>query len=295
MSEVQSRVEDLNGSPAAPRPANGTNPIRLILLLLVFGVALACLLYDYTIARPNIQKADQTIQGLMEGSIKDPNGDGTVTADEVQLILGNKPSRIDQLPNGMIEVYSWRSGLPFRTYSLYVVYSGKQMPLLHSATTNTQPEGDQLPAVTIVPRKMSKEQIKGFEPPGIIGPPVGSDAKKGPRAAKTESSVPEALDDPTPEQPPADAPAADEPAPEQPPADAPAPAPTQEQPPADAPAADEPTQEQPPADEPAPDEPTQEQSPADEPAPADPTPEQPPADAPASDEPTQEQPPADGE
>ena len=164
MSDRRSTEEEQGGSRTTTSPAKDTNPLRLVLLLLLFGLALAGLLYDYTIARPNIQKADRTIQGLLDGSIEDPNSDHTVTPDEVQLMLGIQPSRVEPLSNGMIEIYSWPSGLPFRTYDLHVVYAGKQLPLLHSATTNTEPEEDQLPAVTIIPDKMAKQQSKDFQP-----------------------------------------------------------------------------------------------------------------------------------
>ena len=165
MSDVPPTTEESTteeqGPCTAPHPAKETSPLRLIVLLLVFGVALAGLLYDYTIARPAIKKADQTIQGLLEGSIKDPSGDGAVTEDEVQSLLGSKPSSVTQLENGKIEVYSWRSGLPYRTYDLYVVYSGQKLPLLHSATTNEEPTGSQLPEKTAsrkdVDRRRSQE------------------------------------------------------------------------------------------------------------------------------------------
>ncbi len=214
MSDLQSKEEERGGSAATPSPAKGTNPVRLVLLLLLFGLALAGLLYDYTIARPSIQKADRTIQGLLDGSIEDPNNDDTVTPDEVQLMLGAQPSRVEPLSNGTIEVYSWRSGLPYRTYDLYVVYSGKQLPLLHSATVNTKPEGDQLPAVTIVPPRMSEEQIKNFVPPQaeVVGPGMGQAAKKKSRGEKRSPDG-----DTAKEQPPA------EPAKEQPPTTEPRP------------------------------------------------------------------------
>jgi hypothetical protein len=220
------------------------------LLLLLFGLALAGLLYDYTIARPSIQKADRTIQGLLDGSIEDPNNDDTVTPDEVQLMLGSQPSRVEPLSNGTIEVYSWRSGLPYRTYDLYVVYSGKQLPLLHSATVNTKPEGAQLPAVTIVPPRMTEEQIKNFVPPQaeVVGPGMGQAAKKKSRGEKRSPDG-----DTAKEQPPTTEPAPTEPAQEPPPTTEPAPAePAKEPPPTTEPAPAEPAKEPPPTTEPAP-------------------------------------------
>ena len=113
--------------------------------------------------------------------------------------------------------------MPYRTYDLYVVYSGKQLPLLHSATVNTKPEGDQLPAVTIVPQRMTEEQIKNFVPPQaeVVGPGMGQAAKK---KSGGEKRSPDG--DTAKEQPPA------EPAKEQPPTTEPLPAePAKEQPP----------------------------------------------------------------
>ena len=228
MTDLPSTAEEQSGAPATPRPAEGTNPLRLVVLLLVFGVALAGLLYDYTIARPNIHKADQVIQGLLDGTLKDPNNDGTVTAGEVQLMIGDTPSRVQQLSGGMIEIYSWRSGLPFRTYDLYVVYSGRRMPLLHAATVNTEPQGDQLPGGTIVPVEIGTGQIDNPPPPpvaGVGGPGDGAAGEKETQAVNRAPGV-DAAEEPAKEQPPATEPAPSEPAPE-PPAGKP---PTQEEP-----------------------------------------------------------------
>jgi len=76
MSDVPPSTEEKRPD-TVPRAANETNPLRLILLLLVFGVALAGLLWDYTIARPTYQKAVQTVNDLLDGTMKDPSGDGS--------------------------------------------------------------------------------------------------------------------------------------------------------------------------------------------------------------------------
>jgi hypothetical protein len=253
----------------APHPAKETSPLRLIVLLLVFGVALVGLLYDYTIARPAIKKADKTIQGLLDGSMKDPSGDGAVTEDEVQSLLGSKPSRVTQLETGKIEVYSWRSGLPYRTYDLYVVYSGQQLPLLHSATTNEEPTGAQLPEKMIVPNNLTDEEIKKLVPLRLSivgGKSAGSGGKtddvgREPKAPAGEKTAPDngAAGGDQGTQPPTEEPKTEE--------STPTAEPAKEEPAKEEPAKEEPAKEEPAKEEPAKEEPAKEQPPAgDQPA-----------------------------
>ena len=181
MSDVQSTPENPEVADGSTGQQKGTNPLRLIILLSVFGVALAGLLYDYCIARPGIKKADKMLQGLLDGSIKDPNQDGTVTDQEVQTLIGRAPSNPDfrKLPNGKIEVYSWRSGLPYRTYDLFVVYTGRKMPLLYSASANQEPGADQLPPMTSPVKPMTQEELDEFVPLTPMGGGFGASPSGG--------------------------------------------------------------------------------------------------------------------
>lgn len=177
----------------------GTNPVRLIVLLAIFGLALVGLLYDYCIARPAIQKAGKEVEGLLEGKTPDPDGDGIVTADEVQSVLGRKPAEVEPLSNGKIEIYQWRSGLPYRSYKLWVVYAGKQLPLLHSVSTS-RPEKKFLPPETIIPKAPTKEELENFTPkkPGLIaGPAMGGGQRKGGEKSGRSSSNPADEDETT--------------------------------------------------------------------------------------------------
>lgn len=119
----------------APKPSGPQSKIRMAVLLSVLGVALVGLLYDYCIARPSHRRADQLLGSLLAGE-QDPNGDGIITDSEVHSLLGREPSDTQQLANGKIETYRWVSGMPTRKYQLWVAYSGKQLPLLHSASTS---------------------------------------------------------------------------------------------------------------------------------------------------------------
>ncbi len=181
MSDVQPNAE--NNEPKAPpsQPA-GTNPVRLTILLLVFGIALAGLLYDYCVARPGHKNAYDKIMSLLDGTTDDPNGDGTFSDDEVQSVLGYKPSKIESLPNGKIEIYSWRSGLPYRTYDLFIVYAGQKMPLLMFASTE-RPAPTDLPKQTEFAKEPTQEELDNFVPQNP-GPPqsMPGSGTKGPAA-----------------------------------------------------------------------------------------------------------------
>ena len=159
MSNDQPDAEEKSESKSNLISSRETNLIRLVILLLIFGVALSGLLYDYCVARPAHDRATQTIFGLLTGTTADPDGDGAITDDEAQSILGCKPSAIEMLSNGKIEVYSWRSGLPYRRYDLYVVYFGHEMPLLHFAST-MQPQPGELPPVATTPSSLTGETAK---------------------------------------------------------------------------------------------------------------------------------------
>ena len=229
MTKVPSDSAEFRGASGGPAPAKGTSPLRLILLLLVFGVALIGLLYDYTVARPAIDKATQTVQDLLQQKIPDPNNDNTVTPEEVQQLLSRKPTRVEQRANCMVEVYSWRAGLPTRTYDLKVVYTDRSFPLLFSAAANDEPE---YPAVTESRDQPTAEESKSFKPPRVGGVGAGGETMK--RSAK---APPEGQGKPAPkppaDQPPVDEPSVDEPAKEAPPADPTAPPADPATPPAD--------------------------------------------------------------
>lgn len=160
-----------------------SSPLRLVILLLIFGIALTGLLYDYCIARPAWKVAYDDIQGLLEGRVPDPNEDGTVTDDEVESVLGRKPSTIEHLSNGKIDIYTWRSGFPLKTHKLYVIFSGKRHPLLHGATT-TKPSPVDLPPKALYKKDLTEEEVKNFKPSkpmsaGAGGPSSGSKGGRG--------------------------------------------------------------------------------------------------------------------
>jgi hypothetical protein len=245
MTDVPSSQAELGGSPSEPAGAKSASSLRLVLLLIIFGAVLICGLYDYTIARPAVKKANRIVQDLLEQKIPDPNNDNTVTPDEVQQLIGCQPTRVEQKPNYMVEVYSWRAGIPIRTYDLKVVYNGRRLPLLFSAAANSEPE---YPANTEVRDQPTEEEAKSFKPPRVGGvsagggkmersakaPPDGQ-GKSGPKPpADQPPAGPPSNNEPAKEAPATTDPAATNPPATEPPAATPADAPAT--PPTNAPA-----------------------------------------------------------
>ena len=102
---------------------------RTKVLIAILGLALAALAYDYRVARKGVDSAyDQILQRSIE-----VNADSTTmfTNLAVRELLDREPSETFNDVNGdMVEVFSWRSGLPFKTHDLFVVYkssAGKKM------------------------------------------------------------------------------------------------------------------------------------------------------------------------
>ena len=169
-------MSDVNPTPQEPKESDaasgGSSPwfmIRMVVLLLIFGLALVGLLYDYCIARPGLKEADELVKGLLDGTVEDPNKDNLVTDIEVQSLLGKEPSDTQVLGNAKKEVYRWISGLPTRKYELWCSYTGgANLPdggklwLLHAAATK-EDELD-MPETTQPVKEMTPEELDNFVP-----------------------------------------------------------------------------------------------------------------------------------
>ena len=174
-------MSDVPTTEPAPA-AKGTNPLRLIVLLSIFGIALAGLLYDYTVARPASKAAYDKVITMLED---EERTELSISPEDVQKEIGQKPSAVEELENGKIEIYSWRSGMPIRKYSLYVVYSGRTLPLLYSASQNTRP--DKLPPKNTPAIEMSEEELAKERMPIGAGAPGGGGGRPGSRGEKAET------------------------------------------------------------------------------------------------------------
>lgn len=106
-------------SPSGASQPSGNS--RQTILLLVLGLMVIALAYDYKVARPSVDAAyDQIVQKSMQVNSTSTE---TLTNLGVRELLQMEPSETFEEANGdMVEVYSWRSGLPIRTHNLYSVY-----------------------------------------------------------------------------------------------------------------------------------------------------------------------------
>ena len=104
----------------------GRNPTMLavrVVLLVILVVLLAALLYDRFVAAPKVNQAHEAVEKLMEvseqasmGERKEPLTDAVVRQE-----IG-EPTQREESGKFVIDRYSWRRGLLFTTYDLYVVY-----------------------------------------------------------------------------------------------------------------------------------------------------------------------------
>ena len=108
--------------------------LRTKVLIAILGLALAALAYDYRVARAGVDGAyEQIAQRNIE-----VNAQNTMmfTNLDVRELLDKEPSETFNDVNGdMVEVFSWRSGLLFRTHDLFAVYkssAGKKMFYRHA-------------------------------------------------------------------------------------------------------------------------------------------------------------------
>jgi hypothetical protein len=131
LNEGQNDAEPTSGKPAGNRKATLIRQGVLIAILLIVGGALA---YDYLVARPAAQtafdKADALwkSRGLREKVIEE---------------LGEPSATFKKKDDFSIDLYSFRSGVLFRTYKVYIVYSGTG--LIESLSKDKEPEEMSMP------------------------------------------------------------------------------------------------------------------------------------------------------
>lgn len=122
--------------------------LRVGVLLVVFFVLLGALAYDFRVARPAAQAGYEKVIGLLEKRAKSRKGDAEFEPADVQRELGCAPSSTRQQGLTTIETYSWRGGMPLRTYNLYVLYQGVSNPKLANAL-QSEPTDKEIASVEI--------------------------------------------------------------------------------------------------------------------------------------------------
>ena len=163
---LTSRGAVVSESPSATAQEQGTNkpaggsPIRLVVRVILFGILLyliCALPYDYFVARAGQVKAweklynkraeqsdpeykENETPGLLQRK-NEGSGDVETTNETVAETLGRKPSKSTSENGVTTEVYTWRAGLPWKTYNIYVVYAERKnkKPRLENAFLNEAP------------------------------------------------------------------------------------------------------------------------------------------------------------
>lgn len=136
-------VKEAPAEAAEIQPASGS-PIRRVVRIILFGVLayLVCALpYDYLIARKGEDQAWNTLQELLENNNM-RKGRPDTTNEKVQEKLKRKPTTVSKTEHGdPLEVYSWRGGLPWKKYTIYVTYyESKDGLMLANAYRNESPD-----------------------------------------------------------------------------------------------------------------------------------------------------------
>lgn len=164
---------------ATVSPPKSGNPVRLVVRVILFGILayLVCALpYEFLVARAGEDRAWNELQSLLENN-NTKAGRPDTTDEVVHERLKLKPTTVSKDERGfMQETYTWRRGLPWQTFNIYVTYypsRDKKDPskiklMLDNAHRNETP--DQLTA----------DLPKLKEPVGDGSPPTVGVAPGGP-------------------------------------------------------------------------------------------------------------------
>jgi hypothetical protein len=200
-------------SDDAPRRSGGSS-IRLVVLLLILLVAGVAAGWDYLVARPGYEQALEKVEPLLpvsdrgadDGQNPAPAAQKTATQEDVHAALNLAPAVTETAGSYLVERYSWRRGLPWLTYDLWIIYDDDAGRTLRNATS-MRAEADLYYATARQP------DAPASEPAGVNDSP--SDASEQPAGepsespADAEADAAEAPADETPEPTAGDAPADD--------------------------------------------------------------------------------------
>lgn len=168
----QEAVEKPEEKPLSKPPDSGGAAIlppwrRAVVLLSCLIVMFAALAYDYGLARPSAENAHAKIQELA-GKRSLVSGRQLSNLD-VQKAIERQPSEVQVGKAYYVERYSWRAGLPWKTYDLWVIYTtfeGRHS--FYSHMLNDRPAAQFFPDFKPPPRpEFSASELPGE--PGSLG------------------------------------------------------------------------------------------------------------------------------
>jgi hypothetical protein len=149
--DARSSAPESRSAPegAAERSSgSSTRLVVLLLILLVVGLAAG---WDYLIARPGYEQALAKVEPLLPGGDADDEEEAEVagespasppfevsTLEDVHAVLGLTPAVTESAGAYLVERYSWRRGIPWMTYDLWVIYDDDAGRTLRNATSKRE-------------------------------------------------------------------------------------------------------------------------------------------------------------
>ena len=162
----------------AKAKSSGTNNmalVRQVVLVLLLIVAIGAAVYDFKMARPAAQRAYDTIQKMSEES-----SDESLTNEAIQQVLKKKPSVTLGGPesNTYLEKYTWVSGLLFKSYYVWVVYTPNEPHVFQAHFLNSDVEDSlrhdyKIPGQPSLPPPGQPGGVGGAGKQGASGAPPG--------------------------------------------------------------------------------------------------------------------------
>lgn len=173
---------------------------RRMILFAVLALLLVALAYDYGVARAGVETAYNKIVDRSA----ELNADSTkkFTNEDVRTLLGREPSRVfqDDDNGDTVEVFSWQSGVPFKTHDLFAVYKPNDGDLMfyRHAKFKYESSGDVSPfnVATIIEVEEGYTEDgdggggdEGTDPAGGGGGPGGGGGSWNPEAMFAENDA----------------------------------------------------------------------------------------------------------
>lgn len=136
-------AQEIEQAPTQEEPQGPSKfaSVRQRILLIILGLAVVALIWEYAVARPQSEKAWAKVDELQTKNYSS-GGEVTNTNETVRETIGKTASARTEAENEVTEIYRWRRGLPVWAYEIHVVYSKTEdgQLLLKCAHLNSDPK-----------------------------------------------------------------------------------------------------------------------------------------------------------
>jgi hypothetical protein len=171
-----------NVSQPPPMPPAPSSPLRLLILLGLLLAAIGIYAYDFLVAKPGAQAANEKIQAFVDARNKLGVKQGSiVTPADIHKELGMNPTtrEVHEKDDYEIEYYRWWGHVPLlntRRHFISIVYLGKDPRRFSSHYLNEPPPDEALPIAA------EPGQADGI----TLGPPENASPAEGDAPAKAD-------------------------------------------------------------------------------------------------------------